>query len=77
LSCILQNDEKTVTEQKLNQDAQILTKELIIIDITFIFDLIIELFELAQLRIELKQSQLAAAALRSQQTLFFMITLSS
>ncbi len=77
LSCILQNDEKTVTEQKLNQDAQILTKELIIIDIAFIFDLIIELFKLTQLRIELKQSQLAAAALRSQQTLFFMITLSS
>jgi len=38
-----------VTEQKLNQDAQILTKELIIIDIAFVFDLIIELFKLAQL----------------------------
>jgi len=45
LSCIFQNDEKTVTEQKLNQDAQILTKELIIIDIAFIFNLITKLFE--------------------------------
>jgi len=45
LSCIFQNDEKTVTEQELNQDAQILTKDLIIIDIAFIFNLITELFE--------------------------------
>ncbi len=77
LSCILQNDEKTVTEQKLNQDAQILTKESIIINIAFISDLITELFKLAQLRTELKQSQLIAAASHSQQTSFFMITLSS
>jgi len=38
-----------VTEQELNQDAQILMKELIIIDITFISDLIIEFFKLTQL----------------------------
>jgi len=66
-----------VTEQKLNQDAQILTKESIIINIAFISDLITELFKLAQLRTELKQSQLTAAASHSQQTSFFMITLSS
>jgi len=77
LSCILQNDEKTVTEQKLNQDAQILMKELIIIDIAFVFNLIIELFEFTQLQTELKQSQSAAAASHSQQTSFFMITLNS
>ncbi len=51
-------------------------KESIIIDITFISDLVTELFKLAQLQTELKQSQLAAAALHSQQTSFFMITLS-
>jgi len=73
LSCILQNDEETVTEQELNQDAQILTKESIIINIAFISDLITELFELTQLRTELKQSQSAAAALHSQQTSFFMM----
>jgi len=50
-------------------------KELIIINIAFVSDLIIELFKLAQLQTELKQSQSAAAASRSQQTLFFMITL--
>jgi len=44
---ILQNDKKTVTEQELNQDVQILMKELIIIDIAFVFELIIELFKLA------------------------------
>jgi len=76
LSYILQNDEETVTKQELNQDAQILMKESIIIDITFISDLVTELFKLAQLQTELKQSQLAAAALHSQQTSFFMITLS-
>jgi len=76
LSYILQNDEETVTKQELNQDAQILMKESIIIDITFISDLVTELFKLAQLRTELRQSQLAAAALHSQQTSFFMITLS-
>jgi len=65
-----------VTKQELNQDAQILMKESIIIDITFISDLVTELFKLAQLQTELKQSQLAAAALHSQQTSFFMITLS-
>ena len=66
-----------MTEQELNQDAQILMKELIIIDITFISDLIIEFFKLTQLWTELKQSQSAAVASHSQQTLFFMITLSS
>ncbi len=78
MSCILQNenDEKTATEQKSNQDAQILNEKLIIIDITFIFDLIIELFKLAQLQTELKQLESAAAASHAQQTSFFMITLS-
>ena len=65
-----------MTEQKLNQDAQILNEESIIINLTFISDLITELFELAQLRTELRQSQSAAAASHAQQTLFFMITLS-
>jgi len=51
-----------VTEQKLNQDAQILNEESIIINLTFISDLITKLFELAQLRTELRQSQSAAAA---------------
>jgi len=64
LSCILQNDEETVTKQELNQDAQILTKESIIIDIAFVSDLITELFELAQLRTELKQSQCYDPSLR-------------
>ncbi len=63
--------------QGSNQDAQILTKELIIIDIAFVSDLITELFELAQLRTELKQLEPTAAALRAQQTSFFMATLSS
>ncbi len=74
---ILQNDKKTVTEQELNQDVQILMKELIIIDIAFVFELIIELFKLAQLQTELKQSQSVTAASHAQQTSFFMITLSS
>jgi len=54
-----------------------LNKELIIINIAFISDLIIELFKLTQLQTELKQSQSVAAASHAQQTSFFMITLSS
>ncbi len=54
-----------------------MNKELIIINITFIFDLIIKLFEFTQLWTELKQSQSVTAALHTQQTSFFMITLSS
>ncbi len=53
-----------------------MNEELIIIDITFISDLITELFELTQLWTELKQLQSVTAALYAQQTLFFMITLS-
>jgi len=63
-----------VTEQELNHDVQILMKELIIIDIAFVFELIIELFKLAQLQTELKQSQSVTAASHAQQTSFFMIT---
>ncbi len=61
----------------MNQDAEILNAKLIIINITFISDLITELFKLTQLWTELKQFQFTAAALHAQQTLFFMITLNS
>ena len=60
----------------MNQDAQILNEELIIINIAFVSDLITEFFELAQLWTELKQSQSVATASHAQQTSFFMITLS-